>query len=200
MSNPVQNIENIAPMQEENKSTKPADPIEADYEEGKRLLESGNTAQAAVALHNALLGYEEKNDTNGIANASNQLGHACLARKEYDKALKLYERTWDICKDLGDYSSLLALNNQFVLVYTGLGQYTKAIEVCLDIVGMYRDNNNPRGTVATLEQIAGIYEKIDEKAKAADTYRTISSIHANYKHDKIAQSFVEKAEKLEQAV
>ncbi len=200
MSCPVQNVNNIAPLQDEKQDAKPGDSVKADYEEGKKYLENGDTAQAAVALHNALLGYREKDDKNGIANASNQLGKVCVERNEYEKALKHFQCAWGICEELGDPSSLLALLHQFTLVYNGLEQYPKSIEACLDILGRYQDNNDPRGTVAALEQMAEIYIKMDEKSKAADTYRTIASIHANFKHENIAESYVEKANQLEEAV
>ena len=76
-------------------------------------------AQAAVAFHNALFGYEEKGDENGIANASNQLGHVCLARKEYEQAKRHYQRAWEICEKLQDPMSLIALSKSY-LVYRGL--------------------------------------------------------------------------------
>ncbi len=200
MSSPVQNVNNIAPVQDEKQGAKPGGPGKDDYEEGKKYLENGDTGQAAVALHNALLGYREKDDKKGIANASNQLGKACLQRNEYEKALKHFECAWEICEELGDPASLVAILHQFTLVYNGLEQYPKAIETCLDILGRYQDNNDPRGTVAAMEQMAEIYITMDEKIKAADTYRTIASIHANFKHENIAESYVEKANQLEEAV
>lgn len=195
MSDPVQNINSIAPMGGESKEI--TDPIQADYEEGKRLLEIGNTTQAAVALHNALVGYQEKEDKNGVANASNQLGKVCLARKEFEKAKNHFDVAWEICEDFGDPASMLALHNQYCQVYIGLEQYNKAIDRCMDILSQYQANNDPRGSVAVLEQIAEIYVKMEDKVKAADTYRTIASIHANFKHDTIAQSYRKMAEKLE---
>jgi tetratricopeptide (TPR) repeat protein len=197
MSNPVQSLDTIAPMQDAKKEGKPKDPVQADYEEGKRFFAEGNIGQAAVAFHNALLGYEEKKDTNGIANAANQIGKICLERGEYEKALKSFNRAWDICEEIGDPASLLTLNKEYAKVYRGLKDYKSAIGVCLDIIDTYQGNNNPKGTVETLETIAEIYLEMDDKVKAADTYRTISSIHANYKHESIAKNFAHKAAELE---
>ncbi len=50
---------------------------------------------------------------------------------------------------------------------------------------------------STLEKMADIYIAKGEKLKAADAYRTISSIHKNFKHENIATKFIEKAEALE---
>ena len=85
MKSTLQDIQSIAPMSEEKKD-RDDDLVRASYEEGKRFLESRNYAQAAVSLHNALLGYEERGDEAGVANASNQLGHVCLARQEFAAA------------------------------------------------------------------------------------------------------------------
>lgn len=197
MSNPVQSINDIAPVKDAKKEDGPKDQVQADYEDGKRFLENGNPGQAAVALHNALLGYEEREDKNGIANASNQIGRLCLERGEFEKALQSFQRAWEICDEQGDPASLLMLNQQFIKAHRGLKDYNSAINNCLDILGVYHDNNNPKGTVEILEVMAEIYMEMEDKGKAADAYRTISSIHANFHHDSIAKSFADKAEELE---
>ena len=198
MSESVQSIQSIAPMQD-GKKTEIVDPVQADYEQGKELLQKNELSQAAVALHNALIGYQERKDQQGIANASNQMGHVCLAKREYDQALSHYNRAWEICEKLHDPMSMLALSNQLVLVYRGQGQVKKAIGICLDLLEKYHDNNDPQGTVAVLEQMAEIYIEADDRAKAADTYCTIASIHANFKHKNIAEGYLQKAKDLEKA-
>lgn len=200
MSNTVQNINSIAPMGEKNKESKPKDPVQAEYEAGKRFLENGELAQAAVALHNALLGFEEKNDETGIANASNQLGHACLAREEFDKAASHYQRAYEICEKLEDPISLQAISKKMVAVHQGLKEYDKAIELCLDLLDVYYSNNDPRGAVVLLEDMAAIYVEAGKPAKAADAYRTVASIHRNFKHKSIAEEFEDKAAALDKAV
>ena len=198
MSNSIQNINNIAPMGEGDTHQGEKDPVQADYREGKGLLERGETGLAAVSLHNALVGFEERNDENGIANAANQLGKVCLERKEYDKAIAHFKRAEEICEKLGDPFSLLALSKQLVVAYTEAEQYKEAISRCLHILELYQANNNPMGTVEILEELAKIYQRAGDNDKAADSYRTIASIHKNFKHDKIAQGFLEKAAALEE--
>lgn len=197
MSEKIQNINAIAPMG--SNSEEAADsPVQADYKQGKALLERGETAAAAVALHNALIGYEEKDDQAGMANALSQLGLTCLQRGDTDKALAHFQRAEEICSELGDPMSLVWLAKQIVVVYTAAEQYKEAIHRCLDLLDHYKSNNDPKGTVEILEKMAEIYIQSGEKAKAADTYTTIASIHRNFKHTKIAESYLEKAEKLEQ--
>jgi tetratricopeptide (TPR) repeat protein len=199
MTTPLQDISSIAPLAADGKNKKPVDPIVADYEEGKRLLANHNYGQAAVSLHNALLGYEEKGDETGIANASNQLGHVCLARKEFEQAEKHYQRAWEICEKLQDPMSQIALQKQFIAVYCGLKDYTQAIAVCLDLLDRYHMNNDPRGTVRVMEEMATIYLAAGEKAKAADAYRTVASIHQNFQHRTTAEGYLKKARDLEEA-
>jgi tetratricopeptide (TPR) repeat protein len=191
----LQPIQNIAQVDQKKRSS---DPAQAEYEDGKEFLEKKELAQAALAFHNALLAFEEKDDQNGVANASNQLGHVCLQRREYEMALQHYQRAWDICEQKNDSMSLLALSNQFVSVRQGLKQYPEAIKVCLDLLESYHRNNNPEGVVTTLERMANIYLEMDDKAKAADAYRTIASIHVKYKHKNIGDRFMEKAQALEE--
>lgn len=196
MSDKIQSLDSISPM-EESKTKKPADPVQAEYEEGKKFLENSNYGQAAVALHNSLVGFEAKNNETGIANASNQLGHLCLAKEEYENALNHYQRAYDICDKLYDRMSILSVLHNMVEAHKGLKDYPKAVTICFDIMDHYHDNRDPQGTVKILEILAEIYIEAGEKTKAADAYRTISSIHKNYKHETMAGSYLEKAEQLE---
>lgn len=195
MTENLQSIETIGSTGKPQ-AEKPSDPLQADYEEGKRYLENLEYGQAAVALHNALVGFKEKNDDAGIANASNQLGHVCFAREEYENALKHYEKAFSICDKSNDRMSLLAVLKRIVEVHKSLKQYDPAIESSLAILDHYQDNRDPQGTVTTLEEMAEIYLKADKKEKAADTYRTIASIHKNFRHETIADGFMKKAARL----
>ena len=196
MSSEIQSLNTIAPMSE-SKSGQSNDPVKVAYEEGKKCLENASYGEAAVSLHNALVGYEEKKDENGVANAYNQLGHLCLAKNQYEKALTHYQRAFEICDKNNDRMSMLAVIGKVVEVYRGSGNFDGAIEKCLEMLDHYQDNRDPRGTVATLETMAEIYIAAGDNVKAADTYRTVASVHKNFKHAKIAESFVKKAEALQ---
>lgn len=173
------------------------DSVRSEYEKGKRMLTDGNYGEAAVALHNALVGYEEKNDENGIANASNQLGNLCLGKEDYEGAARHFGKARELCEKFNDPMSLFSLSKAFVDVYTGLKQYDKAIETCLELLDTYQGNNDPRGAVSALERISEVYIKAGEQQKASDTCRTIASIHRNFKHTSLAESFEQKAEELQ---
>ena len=195
MTDNLQAIDTIGSV-DKSKPVKPSDPLQAEYEEGKRFLENQEYGQAAVALHNALVGFKEKNDDAGIANASNQLGHVCFAREEYANALKHYQKAYDICDKSNDRMSVLAVLKKIVEVQRSLKQYEMAIESSLAILDHYQDNRDPQGTVTTLEEMAEIYLKADQKEKAADAYQTIASIHKNFRHETIAAGFMKKAASL----
>lgn len=189
----LQSLDSIAPV---DGKTGPKDEVAKEYEAGKKYLERQEYGPAAVALHNALVGYEEKGDEAGIANASNQLGHVCLARQDFETALKHYRKAQQICDRLGDRMSILAVLKKIVAAQRGLKQYDKAIGACLDMLDHYQDNRDPQGSVMTLEEMAEIYISAGLLEKAADTYRTIASIHRNFRHDNIAAGYLQKAAEL----
>lgn len=196
MSNTLQTIDSISQAGDKQEK-RSDDPVRAEYEDGKKFFENQEYGQAAVALHNALIGFEERKDDSGIANVSNQLGNVCLAREEYENALKHYLKAYEICDKSYDRMSVLAVLKQLVTVYRGLGQSDKAVETCLDMVASYQDNRDPQGTVTVLEVMAEIYIAEGKNTKAADAYRTIASIHKNFSHNSIAASFMEKADALQ---
>jgi len=196
----IGNIQPLADIQQADKKEekkRSSDPVQAEYEDGQDFLKENDLTQAAIAFHNALRGFEEKNHQDGIANCSNQLGNVCLEKGDFDKARHHYLRAWEICDRFDDPMSLLALSGQLVAVYRGLGEYDKAMGLCLDMLETHNLNNNPKDTVATMELMADIYLDQDEKAKAADAYRTIASIHKNFNHMGFAKRFMAKAEELE---
>ncbi len=191
---PMADIKKVGQKEERKRSS---DPVQAEYEDGIEFMKEDELSQAAVAFHNALRGYEEKNHQDGIANASNQLGNVCLEKGEFEKAKEHYKRAWNICDRFEDPMSLLSLSTQLIVVHRGLNETAEALELCFDMLETHDLNNNPQGTVTTMEVIADIYLSQDEKVKAADTYRTIASIHSNFKHKNIARKFVARAEELE---
>lgn len=196
MTTPLQKLDAIGPV-EENGDVQPSkSQAQLDYEEGRGYVERGEAALAAVSLHNAMRGFEEENNREGIANAANQLGHACLMRKEYDKAILHYKKAWQICEELGDYLSLPSVAKQLAEAHKGLGEYRQALDLCLELLDTYQRNNDPQNSVDVLERMAEIYIDSGDKLRAADAYKTAASIHANFNHNSIAESFREKAAKL----
>ena len=193
----IQSMGDIKKVGQKEEKKRSSDPIQAEYDDGIEFLKEKDLTQAAVAFHNVLRSYEEKKHQDGIANASNQLGNVCLEKGDFEKAKDHYQRAWDICDRFDDPMSLLALSMQLVVVHRGLNDNTKALELCFDMLETHNLNNNPQGTVATMETIADIYLAQDEKAKTADTYRTIASIHNNFKHKNIAEKFITRAKELE---
>lgn len=193
MNTPIQKIDSIGPASSDCGEQTEKTQAQLDYEEGRGYVERGEAALAAVALHNALRGFEEENNREGMANASNQMGHACLIRKEYDKAIINYQKAWEICEALDDHVSLLSLTKQLAEAHQGLGEYRRALDLCLDLLDSYQRNNDPKNSVAILEQMASIYIDAGEKEKAADAYKTAAAIHDNFRHSSLADSLKQKA-------
>ncbi len=196
MSTPIQKTESIGPAVGPDASQPVKSQAQLDYEEGRGYVERGEAALAAVALHNALRGYEEEENLEGVANASNQLGHACLIRKEFDKAVIHYKKAWEICAQLDDHFSLLSLAKTLAEAHKGAGEYRQALDLCLDLLDSYQKNNDPKNSVEVLEQMAEIYVAAGENLRAADAYKTAASIHENFNHSSMAKSLREKADNL----
>jgi tetratricopeptide (TPR) repeat protein len=176
---------------------KEKDPAQVDYDQGKDLLQAGDEALAASCFHNAMVGFEQNNNEKGLANASDQLGDICAAREEHEKAIVHYQRAYDICDKENDGFSLVALLKKMVPSRKALKQYDEAIKIYLNVIDIYSGYNNPSGTVATMEGLAELYSEIGERQKSADTFRTIASIHKNFKHNLQAQEFMDKAAQIE---
>lgn len=195
----IQPLNNIAPAdQGENRGQDLDNPAKMDYLEGRKLHRNGEYAQAAIAFHNALRGFEEQGDQAGIANASDRLGDACLARDEYAMAIANYRRAYAICEKEDDSYSVLALNKKMAVAYRKLGDQEKALELLYDMLEHYRLTSNPKGAVETLIVIAETYIEQGEKAKAADAFRSVANIHERFRHSRMAEEFNQRAASLEQ--
>jgi tetratricopeptide (TPR) repeat protein len=173
------------------------DPARKDYLEGRKLYSQGEYAQAALAFHNALRGFEEQGDEQGVANAADRLGDACLAREEYAMAIANYRRAFAVCEKEDDSFSQLSLNKKMAAAYRKLGDHEKALELLFDMLEHYRLTNNPKGAVEILVVIAETYAEQGDRARAADAYRSVASIHARFKHSRQAAEFNQRAEALE---
>ncbi|WP_028580563.1 tetratricopeptide repeat protein [Desulfogranum japonicum] len=170
-----------------------------DYREGRTYLSNGDYGQAAISLHNALKGFEEAGDIQGVANAVDRLGDTCMAKEEYAMAIEHFKRAAEICEQEDDSFSVLSLNKKLAAAYRKQGEPDKSFELLFDMLEHYRLTNNPKGAVEALIVIGELYVETGQNSKAADTYRTVSSIHANYKHERMAKEFAQKADELEQA-
>lgn len=172
------------------------DPAKCDYLEGREALKKGELAEAGIAFHNALKGFEEQGDDQGVANAADRLGDVCLEREEYDNALTNYQRAYEICEKEEDSFSTLSLNKKIAAVYKKQGELDKALEILFDMVEHYQLTKNPKGMVNIMMVIAEVYLEQGEKQKAADAYHTISAIHKNFKHKRMSEEFAVRADEL----
>jgi tetratricopeptide (TPR) repeat protein len=165
-------VEENKDMEQNQEPEKEKDPAQADYDQGKEVLQAGDEALAASCFHNALIGYEQSNNDKGIANASDQLGDICAARDEHEKAIEHYQRAYDICDKENDMFSLIALQKKIVVSRKSLKQYDQAIKIYLNVIDIYSGYNNPAGTVAMMEELATFYlEMLRSIRTSSITYR-----------------------------
>ena len=184
----------------DNVAMESEDPAQADYNKAKELHGAGDAVQAAAFFHNALVVFEEKGNDRGVANASDQLGDICVERQEHEKAIAHYQRAYEICDKENDMFSLVALQKKMAASKRFLKQYEEAKKNYLNVIDIYAGYNNPAGTVAVMEELAKLYLEMGDRQKSAETYRTIASIHRNFRHTTQAQEFMEKAAQVEQGL
>ncbi len=201
MSTSIQPLSSIGPADPEKAREEELkkDPAKRDYLQGREDFKKGDYAMAAMSFHNALKGFEEKGDEQGVANASDRLGDVCLEKKEHVAALEHYRRAYAICEKEEDSFSTLALNKKIAAIYREQGELDKAMEILFDMVEHYHLTRNPKGMVEVMTVIAELYREKGDTKKAADTYRTVSSIHKNFKHKRMSEEFAALADELEQA-
>lgn len=197
MQGTIQPIENIKQQPKEEKKKRSSDPVQAEYDDGVEFLQNKEYSQAVLSFQNALIGYEKKQHQDGIANVCNQLGNVCMEKGEFEKAKEQYQRAWDICERFNDTMSLLSLSKQFIVIHREAGEFDKAIKLCLDMIDAHHGHNNPEGVVQGMEDMADIYLQQGDKKKAADVYRSVATMHSNFKHKNFARRFNEKADALE---
>ncbi len=191
-------------MSEENTNQPPAqeggdakEQAKADYKTGQDFLVKGDTSLAAHAFHNAMLGFQECGDLHGVANAADKLADICMDRQEFAQSLQHIETAYNICEKEEDQQSTISLRQKIAAAKTGMKKYDEALEIYFDLIDHFRGSLNPKGTVETMEKVAEVYLIQGNNTGAADAYRTIASIHANFKHKKVAQEFYDKADAID---
>ena len=197
VSETIQPLDSIAPL-EEDKNKEITDPARRDYIQGREEYTAGDFTAAAVSFHNALRGFEEQGDQLGVANASDRLGDTCMAREEYEMALDHYKRAREICEKEEDSFSILALHKKMAICFRKLERLDESLELIHDMLEHYQLTKNPQGVVDTLTVMAEVFIQQGRIAQAADAFRTISSIHANFKHKRLAEEFARRAADLEE--
>lgn len=200
MTDQIQPIESIVSQDKEQQKKDEVllDPAQEDYKKGRELLSKGDLAQAAMLLHNAMRGFEEQGNEQGVANCADRLGDVCVDKEEYQMAMEHFQRAYDICEKEHDIFSMVSLKKKKAGIYKRMGEQDKALALLFDIFDHYSQLRDPKGTVEILEVISEVYLEMGENGKAADTLRTISGIHANFSHTRLAEEFEEKAKAAEQ--
>jgi len=179
------------PAAEEDKQEK--SPAQQDYDRGREFMSNNDPVQAANLFHNALIGFEQGGDENGVANATDKLGDLCLEKKDYAKAIEHYRRAYAICEKAADEFSLTALNKKIARAQCGLADFDAAINIHLDLMETYRIYNNPGKVVETLETLAEIYLQKGDRDAAIDALRVAANIHNGFNHKRHAQALLDKA-------
>ncbi len=173
------------------------DSAQADYESGVEYLNKSDFSMAANAFHNALVGYEQSENSEGVANASDKLGDLCLEREDFDKALMYYDKAYRICKDADDLLSLNSLRKKKAACFHGQKNYSEAMSIYFDMLDYYEKMKDPQAAVDMILKVADIFKEQGDIKNCIDAYKTAASIHTNYNHPNNAAELMAKAEELE---
>jgi len=185
--------EQLTPEEQKEEKTQ----AQQDYEKGLEFLQNKDAAQAANAFHNALLGFQQEQNDTGLANAADKLADICAERGDVANALSHYDQAYAICRTYQDRLSLFSIEKKRAKLMREAGEYEKAVTMYLDVLDEYGALRNPQGSVDTLETLAEIYLDMGERGKAADSYRLAANIHKNFKHNRHAEKFLQKAAAVE---
>lgn len=181
----------------EGKEKEAKSQAQLDYEGGQEFLKKGDAAQAANAFHNALLGFQQEKNVGGIANASDKLGDICFEKNDFEQAIVNWETAHKICTQESDRTSAFSIEKKRAKLYWQWKKYDQAIALYLGLLDEYHHNNNPQGSVETLETLSQIHLENGSKSKAAECLRTVASIHKNFKHVNFYKRFMERADEIE---
>ena len=184
----------------EETTEKEKDPAQVDYENGVEFLTNKNFSQAANAFHNALIGFEQSENKEGLANACDKLGDICSESEEFEKALEHYDKSYEICQSFDDFFSLNALRKKKATCFEGLGRHKDAINTYMDLLEIYQHLKDPASSVSCLLKIAEMYQELDEVRNAIDAYKTAAAVHSNFGHKLKAKELHDKAADLENGI
>lgn len=173
------------------------DQARSDYDKGKQFLEGHDPTQAAASFHNALKGFEEAGDEEGIARAVDRLGDLCLTRGEIDRAGAYFDRARTICERQKDNLSLMVVQKKLALVRRSQKRYDEAVQLYLDLLDRYQKYRNPDGAVRILGDLAALFLEQGDRTKAAEALRTAAAIHGNFKHRRHAEALLARAAEVE---
>ncbi|MBW2737411.1 MAG: tetratricopeptide repeat protein [Deltaproteobacteria bacterium] len=179
------------------KVVEPKDSATIDYEKGKEYLGIGDLGMAANAFHNAFIEHEQNNNQEGMANCDDRMGDVCMAKNEYEMAISQYKKSLEIIKKIEDIDSEISLRKKMAQCNRELAQFDKAIQIYLILFDLYSGMRNVKATVETIIALAEVYEANNDLGKAADAYRSVAAIHANFSHKNYAQKLLDKAEAIE---
>lgn len=118
----------------------------------------------------ALALFREAKDKRGEAAALNNIGNVYASTGNYSEALKVYEESLKIAKDIGDKVEEARALNNIGEVYRLTGKYREAFEAFETSLKIERESGNKAGEAETLNNIANVYNLKGEYEEALAVY------------------------------
>lgn len=126
------------------------------------LRRKGHTRESIQLFFDALRIAEALGLQSSIADVNNSIGVAFDHLKEYENALKHYQTTLGIRRQLPDKRRLANVLSNIGWIYSELGQYTKALESCLESLEINQKIGADNANEAVYSNIGLIYKGMEK--------------------------------------
>jgi diguanylate cyclase (GGDEF)-like protein len=115
--------------------------------------------------------FKEVNDTNRVADSSNQLGFIYTRLKQFDLARSFYQLTIDLPKDKIKAKTLASALREMAVIYLDYQDYDAAMEMAKQAFQIYQTLNDKYKGSTTARVIANIYRDNENVPKSISYYR-----------------------------
>jgi|GEM_PF-1189240 len=142
----------------------------------------------------------DKKLKNLTATYYKSIGYSWFDKEEYKKAIDNLSMSINNYKTIGDYQSTksaIAVQKELAKIYKKQGELTKAMEIYIEQLALYRNLNDSKNEAEALDNIAfiqfslGSYrQSIDSYSKARNIYLGFKNLYnAGYSQSNIGQAF-----------
>ena len=105
-----------------------------------------------------------------------ELGLQQYEQKQYQEALKTFNKVLAICRKIGDKKAEAQILNNIGTIYRYLELYDKAVNYLQQSLAIQKQIGDKRNQVVTLNNIGFIYRKLGKYNKALDSYKQVLAI------------------------
>ena len=140
---------------------------------GLSYFDSGEFENAISSLENAAKGYESDKSYESAAQSMEDTGRVYHEQGEYDKALKIFDKAYELAKKNMLEGELLNISALRGYALSELGRLRSAAEALEFSIG---DRTDPYDTIDRMKHLAQIYTSLGSSAKAETAYKELRNL------------------------